>query len=345
MFKLLKANRLKKGDKIAAVSLSWGGAGDKDLLWRYSLGKKRLEQEFGLEVVEMNNTLKGSEYIYENPRKRAEDLMDAFEDKTIKGIFSNIGGEDSIRILPYIDFDLIRKNPKVFLGYSDSTVSHLICFKAGISSFYGPSILAEFAENIKIFDYTKEYFEKAIFKEDPIGKIEQSKTWTGEIIEWKEENKNIGKKMRKNTAYEFLQGRGIVRGRLFGGCMEVLEMIKGTVLWDGIRELEDTILFFETSEDESKPEIFKYWLRNYGAQGILKKANGIIFGKPKNEKYYNEYKVAILEIVEEFNLKDKPIVLNMSFGHNEPMFTIPYGVMAEINCKDKEFHIIESGVK
>ncbi len=93
MINLIKPQSLKRGDKIATVSLSWGGAGDRDILWRYEQGKERLEKEFGFEVVEMENTLKGSDYIYNNPQKRAEDLMSAFKDKSIKGIFSCIGGD------------------------------------------------------------------------------------------------------------------------------------------------------------------------------------------------------------------------------------------------------------
>lgn len=197
MLKLAKPKRLKPGDKIAAVSLSWGGAGDADLLWRYKLGKKRLQEQFGLEVVEMPNTLKGSDYLYHHPEKRAEDLMSAFSDTSIKGIFSCIGGEESIRMLPYIDFNIIRNNPKIFIGYSDTTVSHFICLKGNLSSFYGVSILAELAENIEIFDYTTHWLKKVLFETSPIGLIPATNEWTGERIEWIESNSFIAKKMVK----------------------------------------------------------------------------------------------------------------------------------------------------
>ena len=72
MINLIKPPALKRGDKIATVSLSWGGAGDKEILWRYNQGKERLQEEFGLEVIEMEHTLKGSEYLYNHPEKRAE---------------------------------------------------------------------------------------------------------------------------------------------------------------------------------------------------------------------------------------------------------------------------------
>lgn len=343
--KLIKPHKLKKGDKVATISLSWGGAGDKDILWRYEQGKKRLEEEFGLEVVEMESTLKGSEYVYNNPKKRAEDLMKAFEDESIKGIFSCIGGSESIRLLPYIDFDVIRKNPKIFIGYSDTTVTHFICLKAGVSSFYGPSILAEFAENVKMFDYTKRWFEKAVFNSYEIGEISSSDIWTSEHLPWDISNKDIQRKTYSNEGYELLQGMGVVKGHLIGGCVEVLEMLKGTELWPNKDMWKDSILFLETSEEMPEPRYFEYWLRNYGAQGILHLVNGIIVAKPYDNKYYDEYKEVIIKVVrEELGLKDLPIMYNMNFGHTAPMITIPYGSLGEIDCDNLTFKILESGV-
>ena len=99
---------------MATVSPSWGGAGDSEIRWRYEQGVKRLEEVFGLTVVPMPNSLKGSEFIYNNPQARAEDLMTAFQDTRVKAIIANIGGEDSIRLLPYIDFNVIRENRKFY---------------------------------------------------------------------------------------------------------------------------------------------------------------------------------------------------------------------------------------
>ena len=344
MLDLIKPQRLQAGDKIATVSLSWGGAGDSDLLWRYNLGKKRLEEQFGLEVIEMPNTLKGSDYLYKHPEKRAEDLMAAFSDTSIKAIFSCIGGDESIRILPYIDFEVIRNNPKIFIGYSDSTITHFMCLKANLSSFYGASVLAEFGENIKIFDYTAYWIDKVLFNAIPIGSIPASTEWTGERIEWLEENKSLEKNRIKNEGYEFLQGQGVVKGPLIGGCIEVMEMMKGTLLWPSIDKFEDSILFLETSEEMPDPNYIEYWLRNYASQGILQKLKAIIFGKPYQEKHYQEYKISIMKIIEELDLLELPIIYNMTFGHNEPMTCLPYGALAEIDCDNKTFSILESGV-
>lgn len=343
---LIKPPKLNPGDKVVTVSLSWGGAGDEDILWRYEQGKKRLQEEFGLEVLEMPNTLKGTKYVYEHPEKRAEDLMAAFADPSIKGIFSCIGGNESVRLLPYIDYSVIRNNPKVFIGYSDTTVTHFICLKAGVSSFHGASILAEFAENVKMLDYTKHWVKKTLFEDSPIGEIKPSDIWTSEYLPWIIENKDKQRKVEKNTGYELLQGEGKVQGKLIGGCIEVLEMLKGTELWPNIKTWEDSILFFETSEDKPDPYYVGCWLRNYGTQGILQKIKGIVFAKPYDNLYYEEYKKQLLTIVrDELELYDLPILYNLTFGHTAPQFILPYGVIAEIDCDALSFSILESGVK
>ena len=134
----IKPKALRPGSRIAAISLSWGGPGT--IPGRYEIGKRQFEEEFGVTVLETEHALRGAVYLSKNPKARADDLMAAFADDTIDGIITTIGGEDSIRTLPYLDLDVIRKNPKVFMGYSDTTISHAACFKAGIVSFYGPRV-------------------------------------------------------------------------------------------------------------------------------------------------------------------------------------------------------------
>lgn len=342
---LIKPKKLQAGDRVATVSPSWGGAGEPALRWRYEQGVKRLEEIFGLKVIPMPNSLKGGDYLYKSPQARAEDLMTAFKDESIKGIIANIGGDDSIRLLTYIDFDVIRENPKIFMGYSDVTVSHLFCHKAGISSFYGPTILNDFAENVEMDPYTIEMVKRTLFSNEIIGEIQPANEWTSERLEWIEENKNRRRTMRKNLGYEVLQGSGVAQGHLIGGCIEVLEFAKGTDLWPEEEYWENSILFFETSEEKPEPNLIRYWLRNYAAQGILQKANGIIFGKPQDEKYYGEYKEEIQRVLKEFDLNDLPVLYNLNFGHTEPKFILPYGAMAEINCDKSTFTILENGVK
>ena len=90
---MIKPKRLRKGDKVAIVSLSWGGLGDSCFIHKYHIAKERLENDFGLEVVCMPHALKGSEFVVNHPELRVKDLMDAFSDKSISAIFCAIGGK------------------------------------------------------------------------------------------------------------------------------------------------------------------------------------------------------------------------------------------------------------
>lgn len=341
---LIKPKALKQGDKIATISLSWGGAGE--LLERYEFGKKQLQDIFGVEVLETKNALKPADWLYNNPQARAEDLMEAFSDPSIKGIISNIGGEDSVRILPYVDLDIIRQNPKIFLGFSDSTITHFTCLKAGLTSFYGTSLLVGFAENGGMHDYQIEDIKRTLFSSVTIGEIAPNKMgWTSEYLDWFDPSlSDVTRKTTAAVGWNFLQGKGKVQGKLIGGCLDVLEFLKGTEFWLYDDEWDDCILFLETSENRVEPQIFRYWLRNYAAQGILRRVKGIILGRPYDSKYADEYNKEILKIMKEENLTYLPIITEMDFGHTCPTFTIPFGVLAEIDCTKQKFSILESGV-
>jgi muramoyltetrapeptide carboxypeptidase LdcA involved in peptidoglycan recycling len=145
MLEMIKPRALRRGDRVAAISLSRGwpsvypGA--------YNDGKRQLEESFGVQVVESRYALADIPWLAAHPEARAADLMEVLRDQSIQGIISTIGGDDSIRMLPFLDYSVIRENPKVFLGYSDSTITHFAFLKAGVSSFYGPSLMAGFDEN------------------------------------------------------------------------------------------------------------------------------------------------------------------------------------------------------
>ncbi|MCL2462638.1 MAG: LD-carboxypeptidase, partial [Defluviitaleaceae bacterium] len=255
-----------------------------------------------------------------------------------------IGGDDSIRLLPYVDYGVIRGNPKVFMGYSDTTVNHFMCYKAGLSSFYGPAILTDFAENVQMPDYTVHWLKKALFSAAPAGRIASSETWTSEHLPWRIENKDTARKFALNKGSELLQGGGKVTGRLIGGCIEVFDLLRGTELFPDIGDFDGAILFLETSEETPLPDNVLYTLRVFGAMGILERVSGIVFGKPYDEKYYEEYKAVIKKALAEYGRGDMPVLYNLSFGHCEPKFCVPYGAMAEIACEKAEFSILEGGV-
>lgn len=344
---MIKPKRLKKGDKVAVVSLSWGGLGDDLLIHKYHIAKERLERDFGLQVVAMPNALKGSAFVDEHPELRAKDLMDAFKDETVSAIFCAIGGDDTIRLLPYIDYNVIRDNPKIFMGYSDTTVNHFMMYKAGLVSFYGPSVMCEFGEYVKMFDYTVEAVKSVLFGDTTGYEIKPSPEWSDDFVSWCEDNVNVQKKMKPDChGYEILQGTGKAVGHLLGGCIDVFPTVIGTEIFPTVRQWNGAILFIETSEERPSPDFVKWILRNLAAQGILKVLNGIIVGKPQGEQYYEEYKDAIIKVVvKEEKLTELPIVYNVNFGHAIPIGIIPYGIKAEIDCGKRQIVLLDNATE
>lgn len=343
---MIKPKHLKKWDKVATVSLSWGGP------WaapeRYFAGKKQLEEQFGVKVIEMTNTMQDSIFVYEHPEARAKDLMDAFKDSTIKGIFSTIWWEESIRMLPYIDFDVIRNNPKVFIGYSDTTITHFICYKAGIVSFYGPSIMAGFGENGWLFPYMVDSVNKSIFSSEIIWEISPNENgWTNEFLPWNNpENQQKKRNLLPASPWRWLQGGWRIGGKLLGGCIDVFPFLVWTSIWPLVEERKGKILFIETSEEKMSTNQFERIIRNLGSQWILHVIKGIVMGRSQIDYQTWEqinYDDALLKIVnKELGLVELPIVTNMDFWHTDPMFVLPLGIEAELDFNTKTFAILEN---
>ncbi len=359
---LIKPKALKAGDNVATVSLSWGGAGE--VPQRFEKGARALEEAFGVNVVPAPNSMRPDCELYENPGLRLDDLMWALEEPEIKGIFSNIGGDDSIRMLELMDdrhFQILHDHPKPFIGFSDSTVIHYMFLKAGVRSFYGPCIMGYWAENGGVHPYVRDGVERALFSTEPMGALWGADNWTIEKIDWAEELADYPRTYYDTLPWEFIQGEGEVSGPLIGGCMEVLEMLKGTRLWPGAEVFDGAVLFFEISENNPAPEYVRYWLRNYAAQGILQRASALLFGRPgatiryDSESYDAEleyylhsldlYEEELVGVCAECGRSDMPIVTRMDFGHTSPIMTLPFGAQMRIHPEQREIEIPESGVK
>lgn len=352
---LMKPSALHVGDLVATVSLSGCSAGKFPA--RYQHGKKQFEDTFGVHIVEMPNSLRTD--LYDNPQLRLDDMMTAFKNPDIKAILTNIGGEETIRLLRYMTdehFDIIRNNPKIFLGMSDTTANHFMCMKAGLSSFYSPCTMFGFGENCGIMDITVQSVKKTLFNTEPIGQLPESTEFIVDKVYWDDKN-DI---MRARTATDgnhFIQGTKKAQGRLIGGCMELLTMMNNTAIWPSLDEFENTILFIETSEEMPTPDQFSYVLRNLGAMGVLDRINGILFGRPGGEfaadetyakeqwlEKYKKFDARLLKVCKEYGREDIPIVTNMDFGHTVPQILLPYGVMAEIDPINKTVSILENAV-
>ncbi len=344
MKQLIRPKALKPGDTVAAVSLSWGAAGDPKVRWKYDFGKQRIESLLGLQVKEMPHTLMPDDYLAAHPEDRAADLMQAFQDPEVKAIFCCIGGSDSIKMLPYLDFDVIRRNPKIFTGYSDSTVSNFICMHAGLGAFYGCHVLNDFAENGSMAEYSLNSIHQTLFVPEAPGEILPAESWCAGDERWTNpEFKDVQRVYQPEThGVEVLQGSYVGRGRLIGGCMSVVEELKDTVVFPAPEEFANTILFFEVVS--WAPEKVANALEDYHARGMLQGVRGILFGKPYDEYKYEEYRSTLTNTLQKLGYGDMPVFYNVSFGHNDPKFLIPYGVMAEMDPATGKFSILEPGV-
>ena len=345
---MIKPKRLRRGGCVAAVSLSWGGPGA--FPHRYAAGKRQFEEEFGVAVTETAHALRDPDWLARNPRARADDLMAAFADPNVDGIIATIGGDDSIRLLPYLDMNVIRNNPKVFMGYSDTTVTHCVCRAAGLVSFYGPSFMAGFGENAGMFPYMVDSVRRTLFAGGPIGLLPQNESgWTVEHLDWADPaTQSAARKLNPCTGWVFHQQEGVVEGTLFGGCVEVLDWLRGTPVFPASGSLDGAILFLETSEEAAPPELLARFIRSLAAIGCLQPLAGILLGRPGGQidpARFPVYADTLCRTVrEEYGLHDLPIVSNIDFGHTDPMMVLPLGVRMRIDSERRELSIPEAAV-
>src|SRR5688572_22582044 len=212
----LKPARLRPGDTVAAVTLSWGGPGTYP--HRYAAGKRQFEEEFGCRVIETRHALRDAAWIAANPKARADDLMEAFADKSIRAVISTIGGDDSIRILPFLDLGVLRAHPKIFMGYSDTTVTHFACLAAGITTFCGPAFMSGFAENCGMHRYLADSVRRTLFSAEPVGEVSPNDDgWTVARLDWGDPaNQSRLRGLTPSSGWRWLQGAGHVSGQLIG---------------------------------------------------------------------------------------------------------------------------------
>ena len=351
----MKPKKLNKGDKVAVITLSRGLLGMPFIKHELDLGIKRLK-EFGLEPVIMPNSLKDMDYVFDHPEDRASDLKQAFLDDEIKGIICAIGGDDTFKTIPYLMEDeefieAVKKHPKIFTGFSDTTNNHLMLNKLGLSTFYGPCLLVDLAELDKeMLPYTKESFER-LFKNEEY-EIKTSPVWYKDRESYGEDALNTPREEVKEThGYEIIKGKGKVSGKLYGGCIDSLydamtgerygdekEVFEKYQILPTIEEWKEKILFVETSEEKMKPEKLEEILLEFKKRNIIQSVKGIIVGKPIDEVYYEEYKEVYKKVFKDI---DTPILYNVNFGHSVPRALIPYDREATIDYDNKKIFINE----
>lgn len=350
----MKPYRLKRGDKVAIVSLSRGMLGEPFVRHELEIGLKRLIS-FGLNPVIMPNSLKGIQYLKDHPEKRAEDLKMAFMDKDIKMVMTDIGGDDTYRTIPYLMDDpeflkAVKNNPKIFTGFSDTTVNHLMFNKIGLATFYGPAFLVDICElDDKMLPYTEKCFS-AYFDNSKHFEILPSPIWYLDRDDYSENSIDTPRiSCEEKHGFELLNGSGIRTGKLFGGCLEsIYDLLVGERYGDEceisnkynliptLSEFKEKILFLETSEAKTSPQKLEKILMELKDRNILANVQGVIVGKPYDEVYYDEYKEIYKKV---FSDLITPVLYNVNFGHAFPRCIIPYDALTTIDFDNRKIII------
>lgn len=319
------ADKLQLGDEIRVIAPSRSmSILNKNIV---DAAKERLES-MGFKVSFGKNVLNSIDDNYKcgSIEDRLEDLHEAFRDKNVKAVLTVIGGFNVNQLLDYIDYDLIKENPKIICGFSDITaLTNAIYSKTGLVTYSGPHF-SSFGMK-KGFEYTQEYFEKMFMKNEKI-LIESSKEWSNDAW-FKNQDERV---FIKNKGMKVIN-KGEAEGTIIGGNLCTLNLLQGT---EYMPNLDNTILFLEDDELANK-----YFCKEFdrNLQSLLHSSKGqnikaIIVGRAeKCCEMSDEIWKKLFKTKKELN--NIPIVINADFGHTTPIFTFPIGGYAKIKIDEE----------
>ena len=332
---------------VGIVSLSSGIVGESFIRFESDIGIRRLK-EYGLNVKFMPHALMGLDYIKAHPEKRAEDLLEAFRDPEIDMILCAIGGDDTYRLLPYLfDHNELAEavTDKIFLGFSDTTINHLMLHKVGLNTFYGQAFLPDICKlSQEMHPYTRKYFEELI-STGTIKEIAPSDVWYEERKSFAPDQ--VGKPLiaHPNYGFELLQGSSVFSGKILGGCIDSMyDFFNGERyedmpilcekyhLFPDAEDWKGHILLLESSEEKPSPEKYRQSLEYLKERGVFEAVSGVLVGKPMDETYAQEYRQLL---VQNINKPDLPVVVNLNIGHSMPRCIIPFGIEAVVDVEDQ----------
>ena len=312
--------KLEPGDKIAVIAPSKSLSLLSSETQQYAINSLR---RLGLEVEIAKHATEIDEFSSSSVKSRVEDLEWAFSSKNIKGILTVIGGFNSNELLSYIDFGLIRKNPKPLCGFSDITILNDSIFaKAGLVTYYGPHF-STFGM-LKGNEYTIEYFKKCLMSEQPY-EIVESKEWSDDS--WYRDQEN--RKFLRNEGCKVINS-GSAEGTVLGGNLCTFNLLQGT---EYMPNLKDSILFLE-DDDETTPVNFARDLQSVIHQPGFDGVKGIVIGRFQPKTQMSD---ALLRkiIKTKKELDGIPIISNADFGHTTPIATFPIGGTAKISADER----------
>jgi muramoyltetrapeptide carboxypeptidase len=255
---------------------------------------------------------------------RLDDLHAMFRDPEVKAVFCIRGGYASAQLLDRIDYDLIRRNPKIFLGYSDITAMHLAIHRhARLITFHGPIVLSRFT------DYTQQNFRKALFETAPIGKVT---------------NPSDSNELRPAHALRTIRP-GTATGKLIGGNLSLVSTTLGTPYEIDTR---GRILFLEDVEEQAYS--IDRMLTQLRLAGKLEQAAGVIWGEcsdcgPRAYQPSLVLPFSVGEVADNILGELKvPVLSGLTIGHTNDQLTLPLGVTATLDATNGTLEITEAGV-
>ncbi|MEI6895253.1 MAG: LD-carboxypeptidase [Colwellia sp.] len=314
---ILKAKRLKSGDTIGLIAPSSNTWEDEEIHFAMDVLRS-----FGFKVKAGKYLFQRYGYLAGKDKDRAWDVNDMFENKDVDGIFCLRGGYGSPRILPYLDFDIMAKNPKVLVGYSDVTaLLNAIHSKTGLITFHGPIARQNFSE------YTLKNLKKILI--NPEIKTSLAAPPEFEAMEGRAEKDN------RLT----LITQGIAQGRLIGGNLSLMVKLVGSPYEP---DYQDKILFLEDVEEA--PYRVDGMLTHLRLAGRLQKLAGIVFGKC-TDCLSDGSSLSIEEVIKD-RLGDLgiPVLKGMMIGHIDDMATMPIGALVTLDASNKRIILEEMAV-
>ena len=330
---------------VEIVSLSAGTLGEDFIKHELDIGLERL-RAYGLTVRFAPHALAGRAFIAAHPEARAADLLAAFRDPEVDMILCAIGGDDTYRLLPYLFGHDELKNAvsrKIFLGFSDTTVNHLMLHKVGLPTFYGQAFLSDICEiSREMLPYTRQYFEE-LLRTGTIRQVTPSALWYDGRSDFSPAAVGTDMPAHKNGGFRLLQGAPRFSGPLLGGCIDTLyDIFDNTRYADSVatcrryglfppaEDWRGRILLLETSEEQPAPEKYRRMVAALKAAGVFGAVSGVLVGKPMDEKYQAEYHDILCEVIDDPAL---PVLANLNVGHATPRCILPFGVPAAVDAE------------
>lgn len=319
----MTAEKLRKGDTIAVFSPSSPATATAER--RYQRGKKYLEEK-GFYFLEGSLTGKSDFYRSGSISERAEEFNMLIKNPKVKCIMAAIGGMNSNSLLPYLDYESIKKNPKIIIGYSDVTALLLgIYAQTGLITYYGPAVVASFGEFPPFVDETYRYFEDIVTEKLSIPHVFPTpQEWTDEFIDW--ETQDRGKIGVQNQLITLCGGTA--EGTLIGGNLNTMQGIWGTKYFPEIKK--GTILFIEDSLKDAADIERSFSLLK--CSGVFERIGGLILGK--HEKFDSlgtgrkPYEI-LQEVMGEVHF---PVLAEFDCCHTHPMLTMPIGARVKLDA-------------